>query len=115
MAENYWRVQQRQTLLEPQQLLPEGLWAGNLQAQPRGGKKGTYGQAQKSEEVKLLDMLKGGRSYVAVGRHYRINESSVNFIKEEENNIRMTAASFIKDAKTVCNRTMVRMEPALAL
>ncbi|XP_071328990.1 tigger transposable element-derived protein 1-like [Trachinotus anak] len=72
-----------------------------------------------TEKVKLLDMLKEGRSYAAVGRHYGINESSVRSIKKEENNIRTTAAiSFNKDAKrvaTVHNKTMVRMESALAL
>uniref|UniRef100_A0A8C6UUK7 DDE-1 domain-containing protein n=1 Tax=Neogobius melanostomus TaxID=47308 RepID=A0A8C6UUK7_9GOBI len=65
-------------------------------------------------KVGILDMLKEGRSYAAVGRHYRINESSVRYIKKEENNIRTTAAvSFNKDAKrvlTVRNKTIVRME-----
>lgn len=72
-----------------------------------------------TEKVKLLDMLKEGKSYVAVGRHYGINESSVRYIKKEENNIRTTAAiSFNKDAKrvvTVRNKAIVRMESALAL
>lgn len=72
-----------------------------------------------AEKVKLLDMLKEGRSYAAVGRHYGINESSVRYIKKEENNIRTTAAiSFNKDAKrvvTVRNKAIVRMESALAL
>ncbi|XP_060765555.1 tigger transposable element-derived protein 1-like [Neoarius graeffei] len=72
-----------------------------------------------AEKVKLLDMLKEGRSYAAVGRHYGINESSVRSIKKEENKIRTTAAiSFNKDAKrvvTVRNKTIVRMESALAL
>uniref|UniRef100_A0A3Q1B5X2 DDE-1 domain-containing protein n=1 Tax=Amphiprion ocellaris TaxID=80972 RepID=A0A3Q1B5X2_AMPOC len=55
-----------------------------------------------AEKVKLLDMLKEGRSYAAVGHHYGINESSVRSIKKEENNIRKTAAiSFNKDAKRV--------------
>ena len=56
-------------------------------------------------------MLKEGRSYVAVGRHYGINESSVRYIKKEENNIRTTAAiRFNRDAKrvvTVRNKTIV--------
>ncbi|XP_035265329.1 tigger transposable element-derived protein 1-like [Anguilla anguilla] len=72
-----------------------------------------------AQKVGLLDMLKEGRSYAAVGRHYGINESSVRCIKKEENNIRTTAAiSFNKDAKrvvTVRNKTIVRMESALAL
>ena len=44
-----------------------------------------------AEKVKLLDMLKEGRSFAAVGRHYGINESSVRYIKKEEKNIRKTA------------------------
>lgn len=62
-----------------------------------------------AQKVGLLDMLKEGKSYAAVGRHYGINESSVCYIKKEENNIRTTAAiSFNKDAKrvvTVRNKT----------
>lgn len=47
-------------------------------------------------------MLKEAKSYAAVGRLYRINESSVRSIKKEENNIRRTAAiRFNKDAKRV--------------
>lgn len=72
-----------------------------------------------AEKVKLLDMLKEGKSYAAVVRHYGINESSVRSIKKEENNIRTTAAiSFNKDAKrvvTVRNKAIVRMESTLAL
>uniref|UniRef100_A0AAQ6AN34 HTH CENPB-type domain-containing protein n=1 Tax=Amphiprion ocellaris TaxID=80972 RepID=A0AAQ6AN34_AMPOC len=72
-----------------------------------------------SKKVELLDMLKEGRSYAAVGRHYGINESSVCYIKKEENNIRTTAAmSFNKTAKRVItsrNKPIVRMESALAL
>ena len=37
-----------------------------------------------ADTVKLLDMLKEGRSYAAVGRHYGINESSVRSIKKEK-------------------------------
>lgn len=71
------------------------------------------------EKVQLLDMLKEGRSFAAVGRHYGINESSVRYIKKDEKNIRMTAAvSFNKNAKRVVtnrNKKIVRMESALAL
>ena len=72
-----------------------------------------------AEKVEVLDMVKEGKSYAATGRHYGIIESSVRSIKKEEKNIRKTAAiSFNKDAKrvpTVRNKTMVRMESALAL
>uniref|UniRef100_UPI00358E0465 tigger transposable element-derived protein 1-like n=1 Tax=Myxine glutinosa TaxID=7769 RepID=UPI00358E0465 len=71
------------------------------------------------EKVQLLDMLKQGRSFAAVGCHYGINESSVRYIKKDEKNIRMTAAvSFNKTAKRVVtsrNKAIVRMESALAL
>uniref|UniRef100_UPI00358EE15A tigger transposable element-derived protein 1-like n=1 Tax=Myxine glutinosa TaxID=7769 RepID=UPI00358EE15A len=71
------------------------------------------------EKVQLLDMLKQGRSFAAVGCHYGINESSVRYIKKDEKNIRTTAAvSFNKTAKRVVtsrNKAIVRMESALAL
>lgn len=72
-----------------------------------------------AEKVKLLDMLKEGRSYADVGRHYGINESSVRYIKKDEKNIRSTATvTFNKTAKRVVtsrNKDIVRMESALAL
>uniref|UniRef100_UPI0035901482 tigger transposable element-derived protein 1-like n=1 Tax=Myxine glutinosa TaxID=7769 RepID=UPI0035901482 len=71
------------------------------------------------EKVKLLDMLKEGRSFAAVGRHYGLNESTVRYIKKDEKNIRATAAvSFNQTAKRVVtsrNKAIVRMESALAL
>lgn len=64
-------------------------------------------------------MLKKGRSYGALGRHYGMNESSICSIREEENNMRTTAAiSFNKDTKgvvTVRNKTVIRLESSLAL
>lgn len=72
--------------------------------------------AQKAE---LLDMLKEGKRYAAVGRHYRRNESWVRCIKNRENNLRTAAAvSFTQNAKRVetgCSKTIVRMESALAI
>lgn len=53
----------------------------------RGAKKAEKDAV--AENVKRLDMLKEGRSYVAVGRHYRINYSSFCSINREENNIRL--------------------------
>ena len=32
------------------------------------------------EKVKLLDMLKEGRTYAAVGRHFGLNESTVRYL-----------------------------------
>ena len=43
-----------------------------------------------SDKVKLLDMLREGKSYAAVARHYGINESSVRYIKKEEKNIKFS-------------------------
>ena len=37
-----------------------------------------------SDKVKLLDMLREGKSYAAVARHYGVNESSVRYIKKKE-------------------------------
>ena len=37
-----------------------------------------------AQNVRLLDMLKEGIIYVAVGRHYGIKGSSARYIKEEK-------------------------------
>lgn len=37
-----------------------------------------------AEKVRLLNMLKEGRGYADVGRHYGINESTVRYIKKDE-------------------------------
>ncbi|XP_051781620.1 tigger transposable element-derived protein 1-like [Erpetoichthys calabaricus] len=72
-----------------------------------------------AEKVNVLDMLKKGSSYAAVGRHYGLNESTVRYIKKEEKNIRSTAAvSFNQGAKRVVsgrNKVVVHMESALGL
>ena len=34
------------------------------------------------EKVQLLDMIKDGNGYAAVGRHYGVNESTVRYIKK---------------------------------
>uniref|UniRef100_A0A665WJH6 HTH psq-type domain-containing protein n=1 Tax=Echeneis naucrates TaxID=173247 RepID=A0A665WJH6_ECHNA len=52
-----------------------------------------------AEKVKLLDMLKEGRSYAVVGRHYRINESSVHYIKDDKNIRSNATVTFNKTAK----------------
>ena len=70
-----------------------------------------------AQKIELLDMLKEGRSYASIGRHYGINESSVRYIKKEEKNIRtMAAVCFNEKAKRVVtfrNKTIVRVESAL--
>ncbi|XP_064104371.1 tigger transposable element-derived protein 1-like [Macrobrachium nipponense] len=72
-----------------------------------------------AEKVTLLDMLKEGRSYAAAARHFGVNESTVRYIKKDEANIRKTAAiTFSRSVKRVVtarNKTIVRMEGALAI
>ena len=72
-----------------------------------------------SEKIELLDMLRAGRSFAAVGHHYGINELTVRYIKKDEKKIRQTASiSFNKEAKRVVasrNKTIMKMESALAL
>uniref|UniRef100_A0A674PNP0 HTH psq-type domain-containing protein n=1 Tax=Takifugu rubripes TaxID=31033 RepID=A0A674PNP0_TAKRU len=63
-----------------------------MQPTPEDAPKGKRKMLNIAEKVKLLDMLKEAKSYAAVGCQYGINESSVRSIKEEENNIRRTAA-----------------------
>ena len=71
-----------------------------------------------SEKVKILDIAKEGKSYAAIARHYRVNESTICYIKKDEVNIRKTAAvAFYSTAKRVVsfrNKTIVHMEAALA-
>ncbi|XP_051934853.1 tigger transposable element-derived protein 1-like isoform X3 [Hippocampus zosterae] len=71
------------------------------------------------EKIKLLDMLREGRSYASVARHYGLNESTVRCIRKEEKKIRYTASvSFNRSAKravTCQNATLIRMESALDL
>ncbi|XP_064092986.1 tigger transposable element-derived protein 1-like isoform X2 [Macrobrachium nipponense] len=71
------------------------------------------------EKVALLEMLKEGKSYAAVGRHYGINESTVRYIKKKEVGIRKAMSiSFCSSAKrvsTVRSKGIVRMELALAM
>ncbi|XP_035214950.1 tigger transposable element-derived protein 1-like [Stegodyphus dumicola] len=72
-----------------------------------------------SEKVELLDMIKEGRSYASVARHFGVNESTVRYIKKEEANIRKTASiTFNKEAKRVVTQLiteLIKLEAALAL
>ena len=71
-----------------------------------------------NEKVALLDVLKNGKSYVAVARQYNLKESTVRFIKKE-NEIRKTVAtSFCSSAKTVSaaqDKAIIWMESALTV
>ncbi|XP_070611616.1 zinc finger protein 277 isoform X2 [Erythrolamprus reginae] len=64
-------------------------------------------------------MLKEGRSYADVGRHYGINESSVRYIRKDEKKIRQTSLiTFNKAAKrmvTPRNKRLMKMEAALSV
>ena len=72
-----------------------------------------------SIKVMLLDMLKEGRSFAAVARHYGVNESTVRYVKKDEANIRKTAAITVTtEAERVAtprNEKIVKMEAALAV
>ncbi|CAE1259784.1 unnamed protein product [Acanthosepion pharaonis] len=72
-----------------------------------------------AEKMKLLHMLKEGRTFAAIARHSNVNESTFHYIKKDEANIRKTAAIiFNKSAKRVVmahNTTIIRMEAALAV
>ena len=72
-----------------------------------------------SEKVRLLDLLKSGKKYSEVAKQYGLNESTVRYIRKDEENIRKTAAlSFNKDTKRLLkgqNKTVIRMENALSV
>ncbi|XP_066958779.1 tigger transposable element-derived protein 1-like [Macrobrachium rosenbergii] len=72
-----------------------------------------------TEKMKLLDMLKEGRKFVAVACHFGMNESTIRYIYKDEAKTRKTAAiTFNKSAKRVVtarNKTIVRMEATLAV
>ena len=71
------------------------------------------------EKVKVLDRLREGKRFAAVGRHYGLNESTIRYIKKDEANIRSTVAvNYCQSTKRVAtarNKNIVRMESALAL
>ena len=64
-----------------------------------------------AEKVELLDLLKEGRTFAAVARHFGVNESTFRYIEKDEANIRKTAVIiFNKSAKRVVtarNKTIV--------
>ena len=68
------------------------------------------------EKVELLDMVKEGKSYAAVGRHYGENESTVCYIRKNEKAIRSCVGSSfcVKMVYVVRSKAIVRMEFALA-
>ena len=45
------------------------------------------------EKVELLNMVKEGKSYVALGRHYGVSEGTVRYIKKNEKAMRSSVAS----------------------
>ena len=68
------------------------------------------------EMVELLDMVKEGKSYAAVGRHYGVNESTLHYIKKNEKAIRSSVASSfcVKMVNVAQNKAIIRIEFALA-
>ncbi|XP_066969291.1 tigger transposable element-derived protein 1-like [Macrobrachium rosenbergii] len=69
------------------------------------------------EKVKVLDVLKEGKSFAVVGRYFNVNESTVRYIKKKEAEIRKSVSmSYFGSAKTVAtvqDKTIVKMESAL--
>ena len=57
------------------------------------------------EKVKLLDMLKVGRSCAALVRHNGVNESTASYIKKDEANIRKTAAITMSYRSETCGNS----------
>ena len=72
-----------------------------------------------SEKVKLLDILKEGKSFTAEARHYGANEFTVRYIQKDEANIRkiatITVCTEAKREATPRNERIVKMKAALAL
>ena len=72
-----------------------------------------------SKKVKVLNMARKGKSYAAITRHCGVNKSTIRYIKKDEVNTRKTAATTVNTtAKRFVisrNKTIVRMEAALAL
>ncbi|XP_061648268.1 tigger transposable element-derived protein 1-like [Phyllopteryx taeniolatus] len=71
------------------------------------------------EKVKILNMLRDGKTFSAVARCYGLNESTIRSIKKEEANIRCTlainGAHTSKRVVNTRNKYIVRMESALVL
>lgn len=72
-----------------------------------------------TEKMKLLVILKEGRTFAAIACHFSVNESTDRYIKKDKANIRkMAAITFNKSVKRVvmaCNTTIIRMEASLAV
>ena len=70
-----------------------------------------------TDKVKVLDTLREGKSYAAVGRMFAVNESTVRYIKKNEKVIRdavkASAASSAKTTYQVRDKTVMKMESAL--
>ena len=61
-----------------------------------------------SKKVKLLDMLKEGRSFATLAHHYGVNESIVRYIKKNEANIRKTAAITVSTEANIWQHHVMR-------
>ena len=72
-----------------------------------------------NEKVKLLDMLEAGSTCSTVARIHGLNESTVRYIKKDEENIRRTASVMLcTDSKRLMSRRnemVVQMENALSV
>ena len=70
-----------------------------------------------TDKVKVLDELRAGKSYVAIGRMFSVNESNLRYIKKSEKVIRdavmASTASSAKISHQVRDKAVVKMENAL--
>ncbi|XP_064111482.1 tigger transposable element-derived protein 1-like [Macrobrachium nipponense] len=70
------------------------------------------------KKVETSRYVEEGKSYAAVGHHFKVNESTVRYIKKKENEIRksvsMTYYGTAKAVSTVRDKTIVKMESALS-
>ena len=70
-----------------------------------------------NEKVKLLDMLEAGSTCSTVARIHGLNESTVRYIKKDEENIRRTASVMLCSKRVMSRRNemVVQMENALSV
>ena len=70
------------------------------------------------EKMEVLNMMKEGKSHIAIARHFGVNTCTIGKIKKAEDRIRKTAAiSYNVSAKKIISphyNPLIHMESALA-